>query len=82
MAIPIRSCILCRKRENWTDLLRVVLNSDQVLADPKHRLNGRGAWLHRNCFSVAKKRGSFTRAFRVEHQINTEALEVFLKGSE
>jgi len=54
MPIPIRSCIACRKRENFSELLRVVRVGNQVLPDEDRRKFGRGAWLHRNCFDIAK----------------------------
>ncbi|MEI6406752.1 MAG: YlxR family protein [Actinomycetes bacterium] len=80
MAVPIRSCIACRKRENWTDLLRVVKVDGQVLPDPLHHLPGRGAWLHRKCFDTAKQRSSFARAFRSDEPLSTEELAVFIIG--
>lgn len=79
MAVPIRSCIVCRKRENWTDLLRVAVEADQILPDLAHRLPGRGAWLHRNCFDNAKQRGSFARAFRSEVPLSTQELQDYLQ---
>ena len=78
MAVPIRSCIACRKREDWTDLLRVVKVAGEVLPDPLHLLPGRGAWLHRKCFETAKQRGSFSRAFRSDEPLSTEKLAVFI----
>ena len=78
MPIPIRSCIACRKRENYSELLRVVQVGNQVLPDEDRRKFGRGAWLHRNCFDLAKERRSFQRAFRTDESLSTEALEKFL----
>ena len=43
MGLPIRSCIACRKRENQSDLLRVVKSGKQVSPDPAKRMNGRVA---------------------------------------
>jgi len=78
MPIPIRSCIACRKRENYSELLRVVRIGNQVLPDEDHREFGRGAWLHRNCFDLAKERRSFQRAFRTDESLSMETLEKFL----
>jgi predicted RNA-binding protein YlxR (DUF448 family) len=78
MPIPIRSCIACRKRENYSELLRVVRIGNQVLPDEDRRKFGRGAWLHRNCFDLAKERRSFQRAFRTDESLSTEPLEKFL----
>jgi predicted RNA-binding protein YlxR (DUF448 family) len=78
MPIPIRSCIACRKRENYSELLRVVRVGNQVLPDEDRRKFGRGAWLHRNCFDLAKERRSFQRAFRRDESLSLDSLEKFL----
>ena len=78
MPIPIRSCIACRKRENYSELLRVVQIGNQVLPDEDRRKFGRGAWLHRNCFDLAKERRSFQRAFRRDESLSLDSLEKFL----
>ena len=78
MPIPIRSCIACRKRENYSELLRVVRIGNQVLPDEDRRKFGRGAWLHRNCFDLAKERRSFQRAFRTDDSFSLDSLEKFL----
>jgi hypothetical protein len=78
MPIPIRSCIACRKRENYSELLRVVRIGNQVLPDEDRRKFGRGAWLHRNCFDLAKERRSFQRAFRRDESLSLDSLEKFL----
>lgn len=78
MPIPIRSCIACRKRENFSELLRVVRIGNQVRPDEDHRKFGRGAWLHRSCFDVAKERRSFQRAFRTDENLSTDPVEEYL----
>ena len=80
MPIPIRRCIACRKRENYSELLRVVRVGNQVLPDEDQRKFGRGAWLHRNCFDLAKERRSFQRAFRTDESLSMEPLEKFLNN--
>ena len=80
MPIPIRSCIACRKRENFSELLRVVRVGNQVFPDEGRRKFGRGAWLHQRCFDVAKERRSFQRAFRTDENLSTEPLEKYLNN--
>ena len=80
MPIPIRSCIACRKRENYSELLRVVRIGNQVLPDEDRRKFGRGAWLHRSCFDLAKERRSFQRAFRTDESLSMEPVEKFLNN--
>jgi len=79
--VPMRSCIACRSRESSKELLHLVLVAGQVTPDPEQRLGGRGAWLHPNCFEVAKLRSSFKRAFKSGGNLQTEELENFLKSS-
>ena len=78
--IPQRSCIACRDRENWTDLIRTVLIHEVVKVDEDHRMQGRGAWLHRSCYEIAIERRAFNRAFNTEAQLNTQAVKDYLKG--
>lgn len=82
MRLPIRSCIACRKKESWTDLLRIVLVNDQVEPDPHHNKPGRGAWLHPqslDCLEKAVQRRAFSRAFKSSADVKVELLEDFLK---
>ena len=78
--IPIRSCIACRAQEQWTTLLHVVLIDGAAIADPDHKLPGRGAWLHSECFEMAKSRRSFERAFRVKSDLNLENVEEYIRS--
>ena len=75
-----RSCIACRKLENWTDLIRTVLVDNEVKFDEDHRMQGRGAWLHRSCYEIAIERRAFNRAFNYEAQLNSNAVSDYLKG--
>jgi predicted RNA-binding protein YlxR (DUF448 family) len=75
-----RSCIACRKLENWTDLIRTVLVDNEVKVDLNHRMPGRGAWLHRSCFQMALERKVFSRAFKIEGDIKLNEIEDYLKN--
>jgi uncharacterized protein len=79
--VPMRSCIACRSRESSKELLHLVVAQGQVIPDPGHMLNGRGAWLHPNCFELAKLRRSFNRAFKSGDDLHTQELEDFLNTS-
>jgi predicted RNA-binding protein YlxR (DUF448 family) len=78
--IPQRSCIACRSIENWTDLIRTVLVGSQIKVDKDHRMQGRGAWLHRSCYEIAIERRAFNRAFNHEAQLNLQEVSDYLKG--
>jgi predicted RNA-binding protein YlxR (DUF448 family) len=75
-----RSCIACRRLENWTDLIRTVLLDNEIKVDLNHRMPGRGAWLHSKCFLVAVERKAFNRSFNYEGQIKVKELEDYLKN--
>ena len=67
------------KGSNSSTLLHLVVRDNQVTPDPLHNLLGRGAWIHPQCFELAKQRGSFSRAFRSKIGLNTEALKKYLE---
>jgi predicted RNA-binding protein YlxR (DUF448 family) len=75
-----RSCIACRRLENWTDLIRTVLLDNEIKVDLNHRMAGRGAWLHSKCFQIALERKAFNRSFKYEGEIKFKELEDYLKN--
>jgi len=75
-----RSCIACRRLENWTDLIRTVLLDNEIKVDLNHRMPGRGAWLHSQCFQIAVERKAFNRSFKYEGEIKFKELEDYLKN--
>ena len=75
-----RSCIACRRLENWTDLIRTVLLDNEIKVDINHRMPGRGAWLHSKCFQIALERKAFNRSFKYEGEIKFKELEDYLKN--
>ncbi len=75
-----RSCIACRRLDARTDLIRTVLIGNEIKVDLNHRMGGRGAWLHANCFTVATDRKSFNHAFKYEGEIKFEEVADYLKG--
>ena len=74
-SLPVRSCIGCRKRENPSALIRVVLVDGKVIPDLKGGAAGRGAWLHKKCVEVAISRGAFVFAFKA-NKAQSEAIDV------
>ncbi|MHC1560326.1 YlxR family protein [Actinomycetospora sp. C-140] len=77
---PVRTCIGCRSRASASELLRVVAADGIVDPDPRHRLPGRGAWLHpdADCLHRAERRSAFPRALRVPGPLDTGALRALL----
>jgi predicted RNA-binding protein YlxR (DUF448 family) len=65
-------------------LLRVVAVIDagtqRLVVDPRHRLPGRGAYLHVEpaCFAKAERRRSFPRALRVAGNLETGELAAYV----
>ncbi|MGH9188479.1 MAG: YlxR family protein [Acidimicrobiales bacterium] len=68
MAVPLRTCVGCRRKASAAELVRVVLGPSGDLHVGRH-LPGRGAWLCAGpdeCLEAAIRRRAFGRAFRAE----------------
>ncbi|HRW20029.1 MAG TPA: YlxR family protein [Dermatophilaceae bacterium] len=82
----MRTCIGCRRTDSWLVLVRVVAQRQatddtvSILPDPRHRLPGRGAWLHpvSVCFEQAVRRKAFGRALRLQAPVETSAVAAYL----
>src|SRR5262249_60654822 len=46
-AAPVRTCVGCGRRSPQAELVRFVARQGRLVLDPRRRLGGRGAWLHR-----------------------------------
>ena len=86
-----RTCVGCRRRDDRSALLRVVAEWDdtgehiaRVVADPRHRLPGRGAWLHPTpeCLDLAVRRKAFGRALRVKAFLEVAAVGVYIDAQD
>jgi predicted RNA-binding protein YlxR (DUF448 family) len=77
----VRTCIGCRTRERITAVFRVVAVDGVVVPDPRHRLPGRGAWLHpdEGCLLAAERRRAFGRALRVSEPLDTSRVRGHLR---
>jgi uncharacterized protein len=77
----------CRRTDSWSALLRVVAETGETGAirlspDPRHRLPGRGAWLHPTgeCLEQALRRRAFGRALRTSAAPDPAALVAHLEA--
>lgn len=64
-AVPVRTCVGCRRGGPKRGLVRLVRAPDgSVLLDPTGRAPGRGAYIHPDpvCVEVARKRRALERA--------------------
>ena len=86
-----RTCVGCRRRDARSALLRVVAEcSDtgeypaRVVADPRLRLPGRGAWLHptSECLDLAVRRKAFGRALKVNAFLDVAAVGAYIDAHE
>ena len=82
-----RTCVGCRRRDVRSALLRVVAEWDdtgehlaRVVADPRRRLPGRGAWLHPTpeCLDLAVWRKAFGRALKVKVFLEVTAVSAHI----
>jgi predicted RNA-binding protein YlxR (DUF448 family) len=82
--VPTRTCVGCRARDAQDRLLRVVAGEGEVLPDPRRRLPGRGAYLHRRpeCLALAERKRAFPRALRLPGPFAVEAVRAWLEASE
>ena len=64
---PERTCIGCRVRGGASSMVRVVAAAPGVVVDVRHRLPGRGAWVHPQlaCIETATRRKAWSRALKV-----------------
>ena len=82
---PVRTCVGCRRTDSWSVLVRVVAVQDEagairLVPDLRHRLPGRGAWLHPDpdCHERAARRRAFARALRLQRPADVTALTAYL----
>ena len=64
--VPLRSCIVCRKKTSKGELTRVVRTELEVQVDPSGRKAGRGAYICRDpgCWQKALLRNHLDHAFK------------------
>lgn len=62
----LRTCAVCREKENKRQLTRLVRTADGVVIDPTGKLNGRGAYLctQTTCWERALTTDILSRALR------------------
>ncbi len=66
---PIRTCIVCRKARDKSELVRVVRTPDgSVVLDETGKAAGRGAYVCADgeCMSTAIKKRALNRAFKTQ----------------
>jgi uncharacterized protein len=64
---PVRTCTGCRERDSQANLLRIARVAERVIADPRRRAPGRGAYVHFQtaCAHAATRKGGLARALRM-----------------
>jgi len=63
---PVRTCVVCREKDNKRTLTRVVRTEQGVQIDPSGKMNGRGAYLcdRESCWERAVSSDVLSRALR------------------
>lgn len=66
--IPERMCVVCRKLQPKTQLIRLALQDNQIVIDTTQKLPGRGVWIDKNseCITNLQKRKVLNRIFKRE----------------
>lgn len=65
--VPLRSCVVCRRQKEKSELLRIVRTSDgSVVFDPSGKQAGRGAYVCRSdeCVQCAIKKRALNRVYK------------------
>jgi len=75
---PIRTCIVCRRSESPSQLLRVNCIDGVVTPSLAGKSQGRGAWLHPKCGYVAIERKAFKWAFKLDEMPDVTQFKKFL----
>ena len=75
---PIRTCIVCRKSQEPSQLLRFNCVAGVVTPTIGRKSHGRGAWLHLQCGYVAIDRKAFKSAFKLEQAPDVSKFKAFL----
>lgn len=65
--VPLRTCVVCREKDNKRTLTRVVRTEQGVQVDPSGKLNGRGAYVcdRDSCWERAVVSDVLGRALRM-----------------
>ena len=75
---PIRTCIVCRKSQEPSQLLRVNCLDGVITPTQGRKSQGRGAWLHIQCGYVAIERKAFKWAFKLDEMPDVTQFKKFL----
>ncbi|MEV8454249.1 YlxR family protein [Streptomyces sp. NPDC052095] len=80
-ACPERTCVGCRERAAKSELLRIVVDGDTCVPDPRGTLPGRGAYVHPAsvCLDLAVRRRSFPRAFKAKGPFDPAEVRRFVE---
>ena len=83
--IPIRECILCRRKFEKKKLLRITKGADGIFADKTQKKEGRGAYICPDiaCLEKAQKNKGLERSFKqaVPKEVYESLREELVKGS-
>jgi predicted RNA-binding protein YlxR (DUF448 family) len=74
----IRTCIVCRKSQDPSQLLRVNCVDGVITPVKGRKSQGRGAWLHIQCGCAAIDRKAFKWAFKLDEMPDVTQFKKFL----
>ena len=77
--MPTRSCVVCRKRDNKCNLLRIVSDDDKVIIDKHQKINKRAIYFCKDKYCIEKAVNMIKKGkFKLKIGINLKSLEVLL----
>jgi predicted RNA-binding protein YlxR (DUF448 family) len=68
MMVILRSCVICRKKDNHKQLIRYTYTERELLADSQSKNPGRGVYLCPDCDALYKQNPSQLRK-RMMHSL-------------
>lgn len=70
--IPVRECIVCGKKIEKNDLVRIASKDNKIFVDFSCKAGGRGAYICKNpdCFDILLKKRRLDRAFKKSVEIS------------
>lgn len=77
--VPIRTCLGCRNQAPKKELIRIVLGAaGEIQVDPSAVKPGRGAYLHPECVTAARRRKAIGRALRATDELDYTQLAMLM----
>ncbi len=77
--MPTRSCIICRKKDEKSNLFRIISDNNIAILDKSQKINKRAVYLCKDIKCIEKAENSLKKGkLKVKIGINKDSFEVLL----